>query len=44
MDLLLRIAPELYLSVWWSGFERVFEINRNFRMKESPSSTIPNSP
>lgn len=32
MDLYLRIAPELYLKrLAVGGFERVFEINRNFR-------------
>ncbi len=32
MDLYLRIAPELYLKrLTVGGFERVFELNRNFR-------------
>ncbi|MEO0421666.1 MAG: lysine--tRNA ligase [Pseudomonadota bacterium] len=32
MDLYLRIAPELYLKrLTVGGFERVFEVNRNFR-------------
>ncbi len=32
MDLYLRIAPELYLKrLLVGGFERVFEVNRNFR-------------
>ena len=32
MDLYLRVAPELYLKrLLVGGFERIFEINRNFR-------------
>jgi len=32
MDMFLRIAPELYLKrLLVGGFERVFEVNRNFR-------------
>src|SRR5690606_35638304 len=32
MDLYLRIAPELYLKrLIVGGFERVYEVNRNFR-------------
>ncbi|MET5116648.1 amino acid--tRNA ligase-related protein, partial [Burkholderia pseudomallei] len=38
MQMFLRIAPELYLKrLIVGGFERVFEINRNFRNEgESP--------
>jgi lysyl-tRNA synthetase class 2 len=32
MELFLRIAPELYLKrLVVGGFEKVFEVNRNFR-------------
>jgi lysyl-tRNA synthetase class 2 len=32
IDMFLRIAPELYLKrLVVGGFEKVFEINRNFR-------------
>jgi lysyl-tRNA synthetase, class II len=46
MDLYLRIAPELYLKrLIVGGFERVYELNRNFRnegisIKHNPEFTI----
>ena len=44
MDLYLRIAPELYLKrLLVGGFERVFEINRNFRNEGISAATIPSS-
>ena len=42
MDLFLRIAPELYLKrCVVGGFEKVFEINRNFRNEGADSSHSP---
>ena len=46
IDMYLRIAPELYLKrVVVGGFERVFEINRNFRneslsTRRNPAFTV----
>ena len=40
----LRIAPELYLKrLIVGGFERVFEVNRNFRNEGSARATTLNS-
>jgi lysyl-tRNA synthetase class 2 len=42
MDLYLRVAPELYLKrLVVGGFEKVFEINRNFRNEGADSSHSP---
>jgi len=42
MELFLRIAPELYLKrLLVGGFERVFEINRNFRNEGSDATHNP---
>ena len=44
MDLYLRIAPELYLKrLVVGGFEKVFEINRNFRNEGIRPGTTPSS-
>ena len=41
-DFYLRIAPELYLKrLVVGGFERVFEINRNFRNEGIDSTHLP---
>ncbi len=41
----LRIAPELYLKrLVVGGFERVFEINRNFRNEGSRYAITQSSP
>ncbi len=43
VDMYLRIAPELYLKrLVVGGFERVFELNRNFRNEGFPFVTILN--
>ena len=45
MDLYLRIAPELYLKrLLVGGFDKVFELNRNFRNEGISRGTIPSSP
>ncbi|MDQ6968129.1 MAG: lysine--tRNA ligase, partial [Mariprofundaceae bacterium] len=42
MELFLRIAPELYLKrLLVGGFDRVFEINRNFRNEGSDATHNP---
>lgn len=42
MELFLRIAPELYLKrLLVGGFERVFEMNRNFRNEGSDATHNP---
>ena len=45
LDMYLRIAPELYLKrLVVGGFERVFEINRNFRNEGSRYAITQSSP
>jgi lysyl-tRNA synthetase class 2 len=45
MQQFLRIAPELYLKrLVVGGFEKVFEVNRNFRNEGLSPVTTPNSP
>ena len=40
----MRIAPELYLKrLTVGGFEKVFEINRNYRNEASARGTTPSS-
>ena len=42
MDLYLRIAPELFLKrAVVGGFEKIFEINRNFRNEGADSNHVP---
>ena len=45
IDLYMRIAPELYLKrLIVGGFEKVYELNRNFRNEECPTNIIRNLP
>jgi lysyl-tRNA synthetase class 2 len=44
IDLYARIAPELYLKrLLVGGFEKVYELNRNFRNEGIRRVTIPSS-
>ena len=45
MPMFMRIAPELYLKrLTVGGFEKVYEINRNFRNEDSQHVITPSSP
>ena len=45
IDLYLRIAPELYLKrLLVGGFDKVYELNRNFRNEGISSGTTRSSP